>query len=452
MEKEEHFTALLYDCNRCVHRSKLDAQPISIEERKKVAVMACDSSNCAISDPSYHSRVLQCDGSNYHRTIGYTLVEPKAPTSTAIVYFYALSGCSSILSHIAQVGGFEGLTCNILCVDRPGCGGTTDLNIRPREHLHGFCGRDTADNIEQSNDYVDRHVHRIQQSARDVLAVLRHLRFQYVYLLSICIGHPYAIQVCRELLSESTRPSIKEQRDNHMNKIDGKAQTSPQLKGVTLVAPFVSTACPDSWWLARFATSIPGAVVSTFVQTTTALLEPMLMPLTLRPSIVRRILSENELADGGWTDNDLQQLCDMLLYIRKVAANSKLTEAELGVSNSWQHSICDKFAKEIGMLVENDGFESGDRESRNQDDIRRDTSTNVPPLRIYASQRDKLANIHSIRWIADRCYGGFEKVVSVEPRIDGHEIMTMLGGPLRNPVLFRKIASEWGLLDKSYTE
>ena len=230
-----------------------------------------DSESTSSQNPHpLHSRVLRCDNHNRQRKIGYTLIESKEPASSVILYFYPLSGCSSILGHMAQVGAFVGLRCSILCVDRPGCGETTDMDNGSRDHVNGHLLNSMCNNIAcgQSNDCVDIHVQRIQQSAEDVLNVLRYHRYQHVYILGACIGHPYAIQVCRELLAGSTKAVSDENIDKLQSELGDNTWTPPQLQGLTLVAPFVSTACPNSWWLARLGSSIPGGVVSTFLQAT----------------------------------------------------------------------------------------------------------------------------------------------------------------------------------------
>lgn len=132
----------------------------------------------------------------------------------AVVYFYPLSGCARFLSQM----DLEGYRCSLVAVDRPCCGATSaalDLTCKqphetPAMDSEVGCCRSSA-TIHPKHDDTLR---RIEGHAKDVLEVLMFENIQKVYILRVCIGHPYAIEVCRQL------------------------------------PPFVSTMCPQSWHVA----------------------------------------------------------------------------------------------------------------------------------------------------------------------------------------------------------
>jgi pimeloyl-ACP methyl ester carboxylesterase len=123
------------------------------------------------------------------RTIGYAVAEAassEADRKTAILYFYPLSGSSSIIDFVGpSLLSLKSLKCSFVCVDRPSVRSTSMLLESESESDH-------------SND-MSFDTHRILGHAQDVLKVVHHLGLERVYILGVCIGHPYAIQVCREL-------------------------------------------------------------------------------------------------------------------------------------------------------------------------------------------------------------------------------------------------------------
>ena len=372
-----------------------------------------------MKDDSPYEKVLQ----HGDRQIGYALVRAKAPNqaSTAIVYFYPLSGLSSVVTGMAPA--LQDYQCSVLCVDRPDCGATSAL----------------PDN-GSSQDFA---LHRIQGHVQDVLTVLRHEGIQRVYCLAACLGHPYAVELCRQLLPQHAAAAEPPNKDNN----------DIQLQGLTLVAPFVSTACPHGWWVARMGATSPLCVLNCFTQTA-ASLSPLLMKLFLRPSAMQKLFTPEEQRRFGWTDDDFADLCRFAVAGSKQTQKAKSPEARLGVSDVWQTHVCDKFATECGLFRDGGdetttassvgAADSSLPEKQQQQQQQLQSSF---PIRIYAAEQDKLVSPEAVEWLANRCYGGKDQVVSMVNTIHSHEVMTFFAGPPRNPVLLHHIAHEWGLRD-----
>lgn len=286
---------------------------------------------------------------------------------------------------------------------------------------------------------------RILGHAQDVLKVVHHLGLERVYILGVCIGHPYAVQVCREL----------------------QKQEKIKIMGLTLVAPFVSPACPHSWWVARMGASVPSLVVTGFSKLMMGS-GRILMPFFLTPSGLRKLMSEEEWEAGGWTEEDSKQVCDMVPLMSKLSGGSNPTEALLGSSKGWQFEILDKFATEtgIGLKEADDQGRAGEATAAasSSTSTKPTASTLDFPIRIHASAQDKLTSLDSVKWVAERCYGwdgtlletsaadwpmpnDIRTQVILENKIHSHEVMTFLGGPPRNPILLYKIAKVWDLMD-----
>jgi len=281
----------------------------------------------------------------------------------AVVSFYPLSGSS------LSVAYFPVESYTLLCVDRPSCGETSPMND-------------------------EDPVARIQRHARDVVSVLKHHDFDTVYLLGICLGHPYAIQTAHE-----------------------SKQHSITVKGLTLVAPFVPPNTENSWWLARLGSQFPSLVLQGATDAM-ATLSSQFMGSFLSAKAIQKLLSESEKEYGGWTDDDYESIKDMALENGKLTYHAQALEARLGASTAWLEPVLDAFGAE---------YEQGSF-----------------PFRIYASRSDKLANWASIEWIQNRCYP--QATLTEIPEIHSHEVMTFLGGPARNPVLLQRIVKEWGLV------
>jgi pimeloyl-ACP methyl ester carboxylesterase len=320
------------------------------------------------------------------RQIGYALAANKSNASTAIVYFYPISGSSLVwVQNIApSLSNYE---CSFLCVDRPSCGSTSPLDAPPAKQ--------------------DPALHRIQGAVQDVMAVLQHEKMERIFVLGVCLGHVYAIHLCRQLIN-----------------------TTIMLQGLTLVAPFVAPYAKDSWWVARLGASVPSMVLYGCTETAASMGNVLLSQL-LTPKRLQKLVTPEEQEEYGWTDQDFEQACDMALSMGQLTRHSMAVEARLGANPVWQEAIIDKFAQETGLGTKLDGEVPVESPSW--------------PLRIYASADDKVAPLKSVEWVAERCYGGKDKI-TVIPTIHSHEVMTFLGGPPRNPVLLHQIAREWGLL------
>ena len=251
-----------------------------------------------------------------------------------------------------------------------------------------------------------------------------------VYLLPICLGHPFAVQVALRLL-----PS--KQEDGTVGGNGGDIE----LCGLTMVAPFASTLCPDSWRIARLG----HAVGSWMLRASTGLaasLKSTLMPLFLKPSTLESLFSDSEKEKGDWKDpDDYQEMCRVAMEMEE-AGWTRLAmpiDARLGTSPVWQSRVCDVFAQQsgCGLVVEN-----GDNQNTQEP-----SSSPIIPIKIHACLADKVAPFDAIEWLVRRCYGG--SVVQIEEWAQCHEIMTFLGGPLRNPTLLFNVAQDWGLKETS---
>ena len=327
--------------------------------------------------------------SSTRRTIGYSFCQATNPQhrTTAIVLFYPLAATSLIVDVAAESGAYDNYRANVLCVDRPGVGNTAGLP-------------ETIGSME-----------RIERHADDVLRVLDHHGIQSVYLLGTCLGHPYAIQVARHLLQQCRSDA-----------------SSCRLKGITLVAPFVSPACPSSWRIARLGASVPSFILRAATSTFTSIGSASI-PLFLTPKQLKKMISREEQEEFGWSsgeddtdngDSNCERAVQLALKMHKLSRDAQAIEARLGADSSWQQT-CDAFANELRS---------------NQCSF---------PINIHASREDKVAPLESVLWIADRCYGGRD-VVHIDGRVHSHEVMTMFGGPPGHPIIMHEIARAWNLL------
>lgn len=315
------------------------------------------------------------------RVIGYTLVEPSSPSQTTIVCFYPLSGCSSMVTQIKVR-----LRCNLLCVDRPGCGSTSRINMK-----------NTKRNV---------HLLRIETHIQDVMAVLQHYDIMdTIYSLGICLGHPYAVELALRV----------------------------PVRGLTLVAPFVATQCSDSWWVARMGEASPHCLLQCCTNLAQAV-APTLTSYFLTPKALQKLMAKEETADE-WTEQDYKVACEMVLDASQQMRYCQADEAQFGASSIWQGAVCDRFARHMGLFQQKEAQKHGEKPLR-------------PTIRIHASPHDTLASLASIQWVADRCYGG-QQVIRLQETIRSHELMTFFGGPPRDPVMLHEIAKEWGVYDDS---
>jgi pimeloyl-ACP methyl ester carboxylesterase len=319
----------------------------------------------------------------------------KSAASAVIVYFYPLSGCSSVVSDL----NLDRLQCDFLCVDRPGCGQTS---FEPT----------------QKDRTVDRSLHRIKTHIDDVRAVLHYHSYCHfenedevscnIYSLGVCLGHAYAVELARQI----------------------------PVAGLTLLAPFVSTASPaNAWWVARLGQSVPNLVLRIFTCCAQAG-APLFLYCFITPSAIKKLVAKEE-SSKDWIEADYATMFDSAKESSRAAQHTLSIEAQFGTSSVWQDAVCDRFAKEMGLF-------------RAMTTTTTTTNATVmlrspPTIRIHASPHDKLAPFSSIQWVAERCYGG-TCTITVHEDIHSHEYMTFFGGPLRNPVLLYQIAKEWGLL------
>lgn len=317
------------------------------------------------------------------RKIAYSLCEASNPShrNVAIVLFYPLSASSLIVDTAAESGSIDGYRASVICIDRSS---TATQQVGKADHLpHDISS-----------------IERMEGHADDVLAVLSHHDIDTVYLLGICIGHPYAVCVARRLLRVDTM----------------------QLRGLALLAPFVSPACPAAWRVARLGASVPSPILRVATSSLTWIGSAS-MPVFLTPKQLKKLISAAEQREFGWKEEDFQRAVDIALKMHSSSSSEvQAIEARVGADPSWQ-ALCDEFGAEL--LEQNQ------------------KGSNILCV-IHACREDKISPLASIEWIARRCYGG-EGVVSVNDRVHSHELMTMFGGPPGDPVLLHQIVKEWGL-------
>lgn len=351
------------------------------------------------TDSNPYRKILQQES----RKIGYAICEASRPEDrkVAILWFYPLSGHSLIVESAAT--SFSKYRASVISVDRPNIGDTSSAVSTTKGNNHSL--------------------DRIRLHALDVLAVLQNHKIERVYLLGVCLGHVYAVQVARQL--------IKREGESNL----------PKLEGLTLVAPFVSTACPHSWHVARLGASVPSFILSAATHSLISL-GGALMSSFLTPDRVEKLITEEERGECEWTDEDFDIVVSNALEMYKLTNRAKATEAQLGADPTWQQ-ISDDFAVESGCGLILDGNNESKKEGSPSPSP--SSKGSKIPIAIYACREDKLASLDSVEWIARRCYGGTERI-RIQEQIQSHELMTMLGGPPRNPVLMHKIADTWGLL------
>jgi len=357
-----------------------------------------------MTSSSLYQRVIESPAAGDHRKIGYTICEASQTEhqTTAILWFYPISGSSRIVEHAAPA--FTKYRASVVSVDRPGIGDSDPLSKQTKDS-----------NTASTPDSI----YRIQRHTDDVLAVLQHHKIEQVYLLGVCIGHPFAIDVGRRLL---------------LNQKEGN-QSLPKIRGVALVAPFVSTACPHTFRFARLGARVPTFVLKASTGALTSI-GSALMPLFLTPSALKRMVTEEEQQTYGWTEDDFEKGAALAAEIHRQSSSQSI-EAQLGADPAWQR-VCDEFATVSGCGLVTDGELVKDPPKENE------SRSPEISISIRACRKDKMTPFASAEWVAMRCYGNVN--IHVEEVIQSHEVMTFLGGPPRNPVLLHQIASEWGLL------
>lgn len=372
------------------------------------------------------------------RTIGYAIHRPRlvphnttpakpTNTTTAILWFYPLGGCSISVDHAAPSFRQHQYRASVISVDRPGVGATDALLLRVPEPA--------AEDGDSSRRNGEFPINRIRGHADDVMEVLDHEGITEVYILAICLGHPYALEVARRLLSSDAGSGNNTLHETKSNSI--------RMKGMALVAPFVSSACPQSWRVARLGNRVPSMVLSLATEIM-ARAEKTVLPLVLSENALKKLVSPEERDYYGWHESDFPDMVDSIAELTQLTAPSKSIEAQLGANALWQQ-VCDDFAVESGF-----GLKVGDDNETNR---KEDTSTRKEPntvtpkfsFEIHACRKDKIAPQAAVEWLAKRCFGNTN--ITWHAEAHSHEIMTFLGGPMRSPYLMHEIAKGWNLLE-----
>jgi len=336
--------------------------------------------------------------------------------NTAILWFYPLGGCSTIVDTAGASFDEMEYECSVISVDRPSIGDTDPL-----------LALSTA--AEKQN--ADPFLHHIERHADDVLAVLEHEDITKVYILAVCLGHPYALQVARRLMQKSQLHG-----DN-----SSQEHTNIELKGITLVAPFVSTACPQSWKVARLGHRVPSLVLRAATNVMTSI-EQLAIGWVVTEAVIQKIVDGQNEYD--WTKDDVADFVEALAIMGEHTKYARATEAQLGSNPVWQ-SVCDDFAVEsgCGLRICNEDDSNG---IHNADDGDKCDSTGrlLFPIAVHACREDKIAPLEAVQWLTKRCLGPTVEV-EIHEEIHCHEVMTCLGGPPRSPGLLHAIAREWKL-------
>lgn len=297
----------------------------------------------------------------------------------------------------------------MITVDRPGCHETSPV----QEEEEAETKRNDNEDKDTREDWV---WHRMRVNTRNVLAVLQAEKIDTVHILAVCLGHAYAIHFARELLLQHSK--------------------TIHLKDITLVAPFVSTACPRTWFLARLGNFVPSFLLSG----ATNLMVTMgatFIPYFLQPSAIRGILSEDEQA--FWEDpEDYEHACRIISSMMPFTQSVQALEAQFGSSAVWQQVI-DDFA-----LVAGYGLKADTTSESNNNNNKYEGPFLFPRIKIHASPNDRMVSISAVEWLSERCYANAEIVL--HPEVSSHTAMTFLGGPPRNPRLLQEICQiEFGL-------
>ena len=358
-------------------------------------------------DPSVSTRSIDLpDGTkaSYVRIPPASASETASATTAAVVHFGALSGCSAATLPWTDLWKSFCKTASLITVDRPCCHETSPV---PEE-------TSTTTTNEDKDTRKDWVLHRMRVNTRNVLAVLQAEKIDTVYILAVCLGHAYAIDFARELLLHHSK--------------------TMQLKDISLVAPFVSTACSQTWFLARLGNSVPSFLLSG----ATDLMITMgttLTPYFITPSAIRGLLSEDEQA--AWKDpEDYEHVCRIITTTRPITQSVQALEARFGSSAVWQQVI-DDFALVAGYGLKTD---SNKVESNNK----YEGPFLFPRIKIHASPNDRMVSTAAVEWLSERCYANAE--IILHPEVSSHTSMTFLGGPPRNPRLLQEICqTEFGL-------
>ena len=348
------------------------------------------------------------------RTVSYVCIPAPQPTTSeqhapkaAVVHFGPLSACATATIPWNELWKTLKTSASIITVDRPGCHETSPV---PEPNV---------DNPHDSNE--DWVLRRLRVNTDNTLAVLKHEKIHTVYVLAVCLGHAYAIHFARELIQSQN--------------------TKIELKDISLVAPFVSTVCPKTWYMARLGNAVPFCVLSTATNAMMCL-GSTLTPYVLSPSAVRNMLSDHE--QLLWRDpDDYEFTCQMIKKTQPLTESVKSIEACFGSSEVWQQVI-DDFAIKAGYGLH---LQDGKVQiiSEDQNDQR---PCLFPRIKIHVSPNDGMVTTKAVECLARRCYADCEVVT--HKKMSSHLTMTLLGGPPRNPYLLRDICqNEFGIIAPS---
>lgn len=359
--------------------------------------------------------------------VSYVCIPPTATTTTAstttttaVVHFGPLNGCAAATNPWTDLWQTSCCTtASLITVDRPGCHETSPVVVPEEETTGaeaatGTSAEATASPKEDDEDWV---LQRMRVNTRNVLAVLRAEKIDTVYVLAVCLGHAYAIHFAREVLL------------HHRETVE--------LKDISLVAPFVSTACPRTWYLARLGSSVPSLLLTAATDIMVNI-GATLTPYFLKPAAVRAMLSKDEQAD--WNDpDDYEQACRMANATIPLTRSVRALEARFGSSPAWQ-TVIDDFALAAGYGLKADDAQKGTPTT--QEDKYKGPFL-FPRIKLHASPNDGLVPPAAVEWLSERCYADAEIVW--HPEMSSHLTMTLLGGPPRDPRLLQDICqNEFG--------
>jgi len=424
------------------------------------------------------------------RKVSYCYISPsdRSRETTAVIYMGPISSCSLVLQSWKETLRRHHYSdnCAFVSVDRPDCGDTdtppasissvkvvpmsTTRDLKGQDEASGspwccgeptvgakptdvdFCeeqrsseAKDDGDKNQVVNNGTtvqicqteeqDVALVRIETHVQDVLHVLERHQIHNVYILAACLGHVFAVALCNRIHAQVTS----------RNDAIGKTLS---IQGLTLVAPFVSTVCPDAWKIARLGASVPSIVL---YGSTEALLSigNYLQGWFITPRRLQKMISKEEQDEFGFTLEELDEICKLALQSSNYTKASKGPEARLGSDPVWQR-ICDDFARIYGKGPNLDQHPTGHSVTAGKGGKKIADNLTAPfPISIHASSHDKLATIASVEWVAYRCYS--DCTIVRHDNIRSHELMTVMAGPPSNPTLLLRILDDWnlGMIDET---
>lgn len=384
------------------------------------------------------------------RRVSYHAVDSTTGGDTAVLLFYQLGASSSLLS---ALGAAVPSAAKLLCIDRPGCRETSAVDVGGGTGTQGSAAAAAAAVAGSEEDGAvageqggqggllspadAKAMGRIDAVVRDALAVLREECIRHVFVLGVCLGHPFAAALASELCAAADTGTV-----------DGPS-SPPQLRGLTLIAPYPPTSCPDGLGIARFAERFVPSAITRAITSVAAGLSGCLLPLSMRsvgPAIMKSFVPPAQRLAQRWSDGDFALLSAKCAAMHKESAASAADEMQLAVSSVWARRCCHAFAR---------AWRAGGSGGANAVGAVGAALRTPFPIRIHACRKDKLVTERAVQWLATEVYhGGGEdgstegsggaEVVWAED-VSCHEVMTMFGGPPHAPVLFLTALRDWGL-------